>query len=185
MGELLDLAPVLAEIRRGNREAFGIVVRAYGLPLRSYLVAHLHHTDDADDLAQDVFLTAFARLEEFRPGENFWAWLRGIARHKLFNYYRSSARRTSALERFREEVARTIETDWDRAAADDQADAIERLLYCIGQLPERLRRVVRAGLDGDRPARLAEELSVAIGTIYNLHYRANQLLRECLQKGLV
>ena len=29
---------------------------------------------------------------------------------------------------------------------------------------------------------LAEELSTTVGAVYNLHYRANQLLRECLQK---
>ena len=56
---------------------------------------------------------------------------------------------------------------------------------CIAQLPERLRRVVRAGLDGERPAELAEEMSTTVGAIYNLHYRANQLLRECLKKGPV
>ena len=48
---------------------------------------------------------------------------------------------------------------------------------------ERLRRVVRAGLDGDKPAELADVLSTTVGVIFNLHYRANQLLRECLQKG--
>ncbi|MFO0811116.1 MAG: sigma-70 family RNA polymerase sigma factor [Gemmataceae bacterium] len=184
MSDELELVAVLAEIRRGNREAFGVIVRAYGLPLRSYLAAHLHHTDDVDDLAQDVLLAALARLDDFRPGESFWAWLRGIARNKVFNHYRSASRRNSTLARFRERVARVVETDLDRAAENDRADAIERLLFCIGHLPERLRRVVRAGLDGDRPTVLAAELAVAVGTVYNLHYRANQLLRECMQKGL-
>jgi RNA polymerase sigma-70 factor (ECF subfamily) len=42
--------------------------------------------------------------------------------------------------------------------------------------------VVRGGLEGNRPAEMAVELSTTVGAVYNLHYRANQLLRECLQK---
>ena len=61
---------------------------------------------------------------------------------------------------------------------------IERLLRCIAELPERLRRVVRAGLDGDKPAEVAQALSTTVGAVYNLHYRANQLLRACLEKGV-
>jgi RNA polymerase sigma-70 factor (ECF subfamily) len=51
-------------------------------------------------------------------------------------------------------------------------------------LPIRLRRVVRAGLDGTKPALLAQALSTTVGAIYNLHYRANQLLRDCVRKEL-
>jgi RNA polymerase sigma-70 factor (ECF subfamily) len=97
-------------------------------------------------------------------------------------YYRSSSRRSHALQRFRDEVTTLIADDIERAAASDRAEMIERLLHCIAALPERLRRVVRAGLDGDKPAEVAEALSTTVGVIYNLHCRANQLLRACLQK---
>jgi RNA polymerase sigma-70 factor (ECF subfamily) len=99
-------------------------------------------------------------------------------------YFRSQSRRSQALKRFREEVTARIEDDLEQAAATDRAELIEQLLRCIAQLPERLRRVVRAGLDGDKPAELAKELATSVGMIYNLHYRANQLLRACLQKGV-
>ena len=185
MDEPSEIAAALDEVARGNTDAFGRVVRAYGLPLRSYLASQVHHLDDVDDLAQEVFLAALKGLAGYRRGDDFGAWLRGIARNKLLNYFRSTSRRHQALERFRAEVARVVEDDLDRAAAADRAEAIERLLRCIAQLPERLRRVVRAGLDGERPAELAEEMSTTVGAIYNLHYRANQLLRECLKKGPV
>jgi RNA polymerase sigma-70 factor (ECF subfamily) len=68
--------------------------------------------------------------------------------------------------------------------AADRSETIEVLLRCIAQLPEKLRRVVRAGLDGDKPVALAEALATSVGAIYNLHYRANQLLRTCMQKEL-
>src|SRR5262245_46169128 len=107
---------ILDAVLRGRTEAFAVIVRAYALPLRSYLAAHVHHLDDIDDLAQDVFLAALEGLRGFRRGEDFWAWLRGIARHKLLNYYRTVSRRAQALGRLREAVSHCLAADLDRAA---------------------------------------------------------------------
>jgi RNA polymerase sigma-70 factor (ECF subfamily) len=184
MAEPIDIASALDEIARGRTEFFSQVVRAYALPLRSYVASQIHHLDEVDDLAQEVFLSAFRSLSSFRRGEDFGAWLRGIAQNKLFNYFRSASRRSLATQRFREEVARVLESDLDRAAASDRAETIECLLRCISRLPEPLRRVVRSGLDGARPEELAKEMSTTVGAIYNLHYRARQMLRESLRKEL-
>jgi RNA polymerase sigma-70 factor (ECF subfamily) len=123
-------------------------------------------------------------LHSFRRGDDFGAWLRGIARNKLLVYFRTKARRNQALQRFRDEVAALIEVELEGASASVRTELIERLLHCIARLPERLRRVVRAGLDGDKPVDVAKELSTTVGVIYNLHCRANQLLRDCLQRGI-
>jgi RNA polymerase sigma-70 factor (ECF subfamily) len=185
MDDRSEVEAVLNEVARGRTETFGRVVRAYALPLRSFLSSQVHHMADVDDLAQEVFLAALKSLPKFRPGDDFGAWLRGIARNKLLVYFRTQSRRLQALQRFRDEVSAVIEADLERSAAADRAETIEQLLRCVGQLPERLRKVVRAGLDGDTPAELARELSTSVGVIYNMHYRANQLLRDCLRKGIV
>ena len=184
MGDRAQVEAILDEVARGRTEAFGQIVRDYALPLRSYLASQVYRLDDVDDLAQDVFLAALGSLATFRRGDDFGAWLRGIARNKVLLYYRSRARHSQALRRFRDEVTALADGDLERAAASDRAEMIERLLRCIAALPERLRRVVRAGLDGDKPAEIAKELSTTVGVIYNLHCRANQLLRECLQQGI-
>ncbi len=184
MSQRPAVGAIVAEVLQGNRDAFRRLVEAYSLPLRSYLASQIYRLDDVDDLAQEVFIAAYRTLHKFRPEDDFAAWLRGIARNEVLMYFRSSARRHSALERFREEVARTVEADLDREAAADRSEVIERLLWCIARLPERLRRVVRAGLDGDKVATLAAELETTAGAVYNLHYRANRLLRECLNEGV-
>jgi RNA polymerase sigma-70 factor (ECF subfamily) len=184
MSDRADVDAALEEVARGRTEAFARIVRLYALPLRSYLASQVHHLDDVDDLAQEVFLAALGSLATFRRGDDFGAWLRGIARNKLLVHFRSQSRRKHALQRFRDEVTALVQDELERAAASDRAETIERLLQCIAELPERLRRVVRAGLDGDKPAELAKALSTTVGVVYNLHYRANQLLRECLRKGV-
>ena len=177
-----EVARALDAAARGDAEAFRLVVRTYGLSLRSFLASQVHHTDDVDDLAQETFLAAFRALPGFRRGEDFGAWLRGIARNKLLTHFRGASRRGDALARFREEVLRAVEPELEADAREARADRIEALLRCISRLPDRLRRVVRAGLDGEKPAILAEALSTSVGAVYTLHYRANRLLRDCVAK---
>src|SRR5262245_50254472 len=179
-----EVDTVVEQVARGWTDAFGRLVRLYALPLRSYLASQVYHLDDVDDLAQEVFLAALKNIATFRAGDDFGAWLRGIARKKLLLYFRTESRRNRALQRFREAVTARISDELECAAAADRGEKIERLLRCVAQLPDKLRRVVRAGLDGDKPAVLAKSLSTTVGMIYNLHYRANQLLRVCMQKGV-
>lgn len=177
-----EIQEVLRQVDRGNRDAFRMIVRGYSLPLRSFIASQVHHLEDVDDLTQEVFLGAYRNLGEFRRGDDFGAWLRGIARNQLLTYFRSSGRRRKAMERFREDVARLVQGDLEQAVLGETDEAVEALLRCVGRLPEKLRRVVRAGLDGDKPAVVAKELLTTVGAVYNLHYRANRLLRDCLQK---
>jgi RNA polymerase sigma-70 factor (ECF subfamily) len=184
MDDPSELAAAIDAVRRGNRDAFRRVVRAYALPLRGYLANLIHHLNDVDDLAQEVFLAAYRGLATYRSGTDFGNWLRGIARHKAYRYLRRRTARGRAMDGFREELARSLEADIERSAAGCRSEAIESLLHCIERLPDKLKRVVRAGLDGDKPADLAEALATTVGAVYNLHYRANILLRDCVQREM-
>jgi RNA polymerase sigma-70 factor, ECF subfamily len=183
MARAAEVAAVINDILSGDRDAFRRLVDLYALPLRSFLASQVYRLDDVDDLAQEVFIAAYQRLGTFRVGDDFAAWLRGIAHNEVLMYFRSTARRESALGRFRDEVTRAARADLDRATTGDRPDLIERLLRCVAGLPERLRRVVRAELDGDKLAALATEMGTTPVAVYSLHYRANRLLRECLSKG--
>ena len=177
-----ELNDVIDDVLGGDRDAFRKIMHVYGLSLRSFIATQVHALDDIDDLAQDVFLAAYGNLPDFRRGDDFGAWLRGIARNKMFHHFRQTSRRNKTLDRFREEVARVVESRLERAVSADNSGAIEVLLHCIGRLPEKMRRVVRDGLDGGKPAELAGELMTTVAAVYRLHARANQLLRECMRK---
>ena len=77
----METNDILDAVGRGNADAFMQIVRGYGLSIRSYLASQIYHVDDVDDIAQEVFITAYRRLGTFRRGEDMGAWLRGIARN--------------------------------------------------------------------------------------------------------
>ena len=179
--------PVESAVRRvlqGDRDAFFTLVDAYGLSVRSYVAAQVYRMDVVDDLVQETFIAAYRNLASFRSGQPFGAWLRGIARNKLLMHYRGDARRRAAMDSFHAETLAAVADELEAAVADDTPARMEALLGCIARLPDRMRRIVRAGLDGLRAGVLAAEFNTTPGAVYNLQYRANQLLRECLLREL-
>lgn len=74
--------------RRGDLDAFGWLVLRHEGWLRGFLRARLRDWHAADDLAQEVFVTAFLHIKDFREGMSFEAWLRGIANNHFRNHLR-------------------------------------------------------------------------------------------------
>ena len=173
---------MIAAVLGGETDRFRLIVREYGLVVRAYLIARLYHLDDVDDLAQEVFLIAFEKLETFESGKSFRDWLIGIAKFQLNNYWRKNSRRASAMELFREEVAAAIEPELESAHEELGTSQTKRLLDCIGQLQDRARRIVRAGLDGLRAESLASELGMTPNSLYQARFRAHEALRKCMEQ---
>jgi RNA polymerase sigma-70 factor (ECF subfamily) len=177
-----DPQPIIAAILRGETDLFRLLVREYGLFLRGFLAARLHHLEDVDDVAQEVFLVAFDRLSTCDPA-HFRQWLIGIAKNELREHWRKQSRRAAAMDRFREEVAAAVDVEVDASFRLLRAEHIERLLDCISRLPDRVRRIVRAGLDGVRADELADELGMHRNAIYQARFRGFAALRKCMETG--
>ncbi|GEP43010.1 sigma-70 family RNA polymerase sigma factor [Brevifollis gellanilyticus] len=179
-----QLHATLDHVLRGQSDAFLVIVRAYGPGLRTYLGSQLFHLDDADDLAQETFIAAYRNLNTFRRGEDFGAWLRGIARNKLLRFFEQTNRRVVNLETFRREASNLLQGELEGAAAETKSEQLQAMLSCITKLPDRIRHVVRSLLDGSKAPALAEELKTTTGAVYQLQYRALGMLRECITREL-
>src|SRR5258707_2955692 len=68
-----------AHAATGERRAFGELVRRHGSAVRGVLRRMGAQASEADDVAQDAFLTAFERIAEFRGEGTFAAWVKKIA----------------------------------------------------------------------------------------------------------
>lgn len=175
---------VIAAVLAGRSHEFSKLVREYGLSLRAFVHSRIHHSEDAEDVAQETFISAFKSLPDFETGRDFGAWLNGIARHRILEHLRARGRRMGAMERFQSEVTGRVESELSACQTAQTDDRLERLLECIERLPARLKQVVRAHLSSVKIPRLAEQLGISPGAIYTLQWRANRLLRECMEKPL-
>jgi RNA polymerase sigma-70 factor (ECF subfamily) len=83
--------------QQGDRSAFSALVESYWERLYRWLYHLTRDRHQAEDLAQETFLKAFAHLGKFKAGTNFRAWLFRIAHNGFANQCRDSARRREAL----------------------------------------------------------------------------------------
>ena len=59
---------LLGRFRRGQREAFGVLVRRYEGELYGYLRRYLGDANLADDVFQNTFLQLFTKIGKYEPG---------------------------------------------------------------------------------------------------------------------
>jgi RNA polymerase sigma-70 factor (ECF subfamily) len=93
-----DLALVQAVLRKDRKATAEFVNRysghIYGY-VRSRLAPQYQH---AEDLVQETFLSAWENLSRYRGTGSLQAWVMGIARHKVEDYYRERLRTPESIE---------------------------------------------------------------------------------------
>ena len=90
-------AELVERARAGDHAAFGLLVDRYQHVVVRAVRAVLGPSGEADDVAQEVFLRAFRRLEGFRGEASVKTWLLAIAWRQALSHRRSIA---SRLRRF-------------------------------------------------------------------------------------
>ena len=86
-----------AEAQSGDRRAFDQLYHRYARMVHGILLARVPWSQ-VEDLKQDVFLLAFARLPNLRDAAAFGGWLAQIARHKATDFHRHQPAPTIPLE---------------------------------------------------------------------------------------
>ncbi len=164
---------LIAAARAGDAAAFSRLVELNQRAVRGFLRrlccgAHA----DADDLAQEAFVTAWARVASFRPGESFRSWLCGIAYRKWLTHRRGEARR-EAREAAAEEPAPATRHE----ASDARLDAAAAL----GALSSEQRACVALCLAAEfSHAEAAEALGLPLGTVKSHVARGRAKLLDML-----
>ena len=82
---------LLPRARAGDTEAFATLVRQHQASVFSIGLRMLNRRDAAEDLAQDVFLQLFRKLESIESAEHLGFWLRRVAANLAIDRLRSPA----------------------------------------------------------------------------------------------
>ncbi len=162
--------------RAGDERAFTQLVRDHETDARRLAAFLCGTTEEANDVTQDAFLTAYLRLGGLTDDGAFRPWLMRIVANSAKNVRRSAGRRR------RRELRDAAFARPAPVLADDAAiDAVEAdaLWSALGALGERERSVLAlryaAGLT---EAETAEALGVPAGTVKSRAARAIERLRE-------
>lgn len=173
---MMEDLTLLAAWRGGDAAAGGSLFDRYFEVVRRFF-QHKVYEDDTVDLIQETFLACVENADGFRGDASFRAYLLGIARHKLRDYWRAKGR--------------SIHVDLDTAALVDldpspssvlrRQSSRQRLVEALHGIPLDHQILLELhyweGLSGPE---LALVLGVPEGTVRSRLSRARELLRERL-----
>jgi RNA polymerase sigma-70 factor, ECF subfamily len=176
----LALAEALAS---GSRDALSECYRLWGPLVMGIAARALGNRTDAEDVTQQVFVSAWQSRGTLRPSESALpAWLIGIARRRVADEYARRARAT----RNAQAVAANTPTGADvegTNAADRLVDGV-LLREALSQLPEPRRTVLHLAYVEDRTQEdIANRLDLPLGTVKSHMRRGLLQLRRDLRAG--
>jgi RNA polymerase sigma-70 factor (ECF subfamily) len=163
---------------------FTQVIRDHHSSLRYFIQGLGVNPSWVDDVAQDAFLVAYRRWEEFDEVENPGAWLRSIARNLVLNETAKLHRRQRLLDENLTTLLLDAEHDNTPAAGElsDLAHRHHALRQCLGRLTEKARSVIEARYFKDRnSSEIGEEFSMKPVAVRKMLFHARQTLADCLR----
>src|SRR4029453_8372622 len=122
-----DDAALIIAVRGGSELAFNRLVDRHQEAVRVFLWRLRGHEADADDMAQETFLTAWTHARSFRGEASVRGWLCGIAWRKAKGAQRSWAQRRSRETTYQEGRS----SDDARGPAMEDRLAVKRALQSL------------------------------------------------------
>lgn len=179
----------LRRLKRRDEAAFGELVEQHKAMVFAVTYRMLGNVEDAEDVAQEVFVSVFKGLSSFRNDSNLRTWIYRIALNHSRNRLRARARRGwGTHDRVDDD---TMDEAYDASPASVQGDpvrAAERretaahVRRGLDGLPEGSRELlIWRDLEGRSYEDIAEMLDVPIGTVKSRIYRARAALRGSMK----
>jgi RNA polymerase sigma-70 factor (ECF subfamily) len=130
----------------------------------------------ADDIFQQVVLSALEDRDQFKDGDHVLAWAMRAARHRAIDLNRR--RKVLSLP---DEVLDLLEADWVSPAGGSWPERMEALHHCISRLGSRARELLQKKYaEGQSVVVIAGHLGRTPDAVYQSLSRIHKSLRECV-----
>jgi|SRR6266404_1321019 len=184
---------LIGRLKARDEQAFNEIVRLYGDKVFSLVYRMIGSRAEAEDIAQEVFVTVFKTVDGFRGESKFSTWLLRIAANHCKNRMKYLSRRPTAAAGL-EGVGEDALADRGTSPVQSRIEAPDVLMEAAEM--EALTQAAIAALDEDHRLlivlRDVEELSyqeigeitgLAEGTIKSRLHRARMAIKEHLDRN--
>jgi RNA polymerase sigma-70 factor (ECF subfamily) len=172
---LADESSLIDASRRGDSEAFAILVSRYQRMIHGLTYRMSGSAADAADLAQEAFLQAWRRLDCFRGEARFSSWLYRIAMNLCLNWKAREAREALARTKWSE-----LTVGGGNAESDGKIVFLQEAL--INLSPKQRAAIVLTVYEGLKHDEAARILGCSETTVSWRVFAAKAKLRRSLEK---
>ena len=167
-------ADLISRVRKGDVEAFNLLVSRWEKRVFNYLLRLTGNPDDSLDLSQDVFLKAYQNIRKLDDTARFGPWLFRIAHNETYSHFR---KRRPEVDNGDETL---IEREPARGPAPDLTIAVTAALDRL--TPEQREAVVLRDLEDLDYREIAQILRIPEGTVKSRISRGRGELARRLQR---
>jgi RNA polymerase sigma-70 factor, ECF subfamily len=169
-----DERELIQAVLSGHTDRYRYLVERYGAPIVRFISNLCGDAHDAEDIAQDVFLTAYNKLDSWSVQRGrFATWLFAIARNQTLN----------SIRRHRL-AASTVNCDIEDSRGSGEPEGRElriQLDSAFSELPQDQRvAFLLSEVEGLSYAEIAQVERVPVGTIKSRIHRARERLQNLL-----
>jgi RNA polymerase sigma-70 factor (ECF subfamily) len=164
---------------KGDRSAFDAIVRRYQEPLYRFIRRYVGDADEAYDLLQETFVSAWQALGRYDPERPAVTWLRRIALNKCRDWGRRRTVRSFFFGAAPLDGA--PELSLATPAGEDNEAVLSRLDRAIANLPGQLKEpLLLTAFEGLSQEAAGRALGITAKAVETRVYRARKRLAEAL-----
>jgi RNA polymerase sigma-70 factor, ECF subfamily len=167
----------LARARKGDDEAFALLVESYQRPVYNLCYRMLGDAQEAEDAAQESFWRAYQALHRYDPQRSFITWLLSIAAHYCIDQQRRRRVPTFSMDLITEEIVPDGEPSPEYVASQSEQDRMLHELMAQMKPQDRAALVLRYWYDFS-DQEIGQALSLSVSAVKSRLHRARIQLAE-------
>lgn len=182
-----DDSELMRAVQGGDRAAFDALVERHSRYVLNILYKYLHNRDEAEDLAQEVFLRVYTKRDSYEPLARFTTWLYTIAANLCLNHIRDRRRAGEvSLQGIGSDSSQWEPADTTSIIPSHTIDGREMrdvVWKALDELPDQQRMaIILYRFEEMSYQEVADTLGVSISALKSLIFRARGTLAEKLEE---
>ena len=177
------------ELQSGNQSAYSQLIDDYQQKVFATCISFLPNKEDAEDIAQEVFIEVFNSIHKFKGDSKLSTWIYRITTNKCLEFIRK--KNTKKRFAFMQSILGN-EIPMDKTSyftefnhpgiVLENKERNETLFHAINQLPE-IQRVVFTlhKIDGKSYKEISEIIKKSVSSVESLMFRAKKNLQKLLE----
>lgn len=174
MKELSEDILVLAA--EGNIESFEMIYKAYSGFVHNVAYRVANNREDAQEVTQEVFLTIYRKIKDFRFESSFETWVYRITVNSAINYLKKMSKERNKMVSYRDDLKQVDDSNQIKKSMDKehQERIINSLLSALN--PDQRMCIILRNIEGLSYEGIAETLKININTVRSRIKRARETM---------
>ena len=179
----------IEELRSKSEKAYSRLLDDFQQKVYATCISFVPNTEDAEDIAQDVFVEVFNAIHKFKGQSKLSTWIYKITTNKCLEFIRkkNTKKRFAFLQSITGNVIPLDMTNYftemnHPGVLLENKETSKTLFYAINQLPEAQRTVFTLHkIDGKSYNEISEIIDKSLSSVESLMFRSKKNLQKILE----